>query len=338
MENQQNNGQIQETVMHAPIGDNMQQPMADGAQNKKKKTIIIAAIIGALVVLFGGAGVGVYAFMNSPQMKAVSVFDKVQKAKKSEGDMKITGEISMPAGFGKTETVDVKIDGTYGVSRQAEDKKHFTLDATADFSGSRQVQEVIDTLNVNGAYRLSLTEDMLLEWSGLGQSGTYELTQEQQKPIKDYIESKTSEKTEAEKANQELMMFALKGYTPTLTNEGNKVVVTIVKTDLEKIADTIEKNIKADPAKFKELYQKTNKDIDESSIDAMIEAVKNGEFKSQVETALKALEDFEVKTTFEDLGSSVKQTVDVKMLIVQEQSGKKIRVKSNMNGTTTYYM
>lgn len=359
MENQTNNN---ETLQEAEVVENVEttepaqtaevptQPeMTKGAETiettpddkmiqvsrKKKKTMVITLLVGALVLLLGGVGAGVYAFMNAPEMKMVNAITKIQKAKSADGTMKIQGSATIPT-FLKAETVDVKIDGTYSVSRNANNGSYFKIDAQTNISGTEQFKEMIDAMQINGNYSASLTKDMIFNWSGIGQKDSISLSEEQKQTVKKLLETDGSTLTEEQKAIQELYVFALKGYTPVLENEGNKTVMKVTKAELEKIVQTVEKNIASESEKFGELYKKANKAAKEVEIKTIVKNAKDGVFSKQFQQALNMIETFQLNVAYEDLGNQVKQTFNMDMTMKQTQSGMTISTEFNFQFDTTY--
>ncbi|MGL4662702.1 MAG: hypothetical protein ACRCV7_03335 [Culicoidibacterales bacterium] len=304
---------------------------------KKKKTLIIAIIIGALVLLLGGVGTGVYAFMNTPEMKISNAMTKIQKSKKIDGTMKLQGSATLPTVL-KAETVEMKIDGTYSASRGDDKDPYLKLDAKTNVSGSKQLQQTIDAMHINGNYGLTLTKDMVFNWNGLGQKGSIPLTEEQKQSVKKLIEANGDSLTEEQKAAQELYAFVLKGYTPVLENEGNKTFVKITKAELEKLIQTAEKNIASNSEKFEELYKKANKATKDTEMKSIVKSAKDGTIVKQVKPVLDVIDTFNVKVAYEDLGNSVKQTIDMDMVLKQSQGGVTINAKFNFQFATTYHM
>lgn len=305
-------------------------------QNKKsKKPLIIGLLIGAVVLLLGSVGIGAYAFMNTPEAKIANATSKMQKMKKADGTLKLDGSMTVPYGY-KSETIKMKVDGTFDFSRMKDTANYFSAKMNADISGSKDVQKMIDSANINGEYSVALTKDMIIEWAGMKQKGSYQIPKDQQKTIKEIIENGSTESEEKQKATQELSSFLIKGYKPILTNDGNKVVVKIDKAELEKLVSTVEKNITSDSSTFEKLYKAVYKDVKDREVKQLVENAKNGNMKSGADQVLKALESFEMKIALEDLGNQVKQTVSMKMVVSQKQAGTTVKMDMNVELDTTY--
>lgn len=310
-------------------------PQVQQAVKKSKKPLIIGLIIGALVLLCGSIGVGVYAFMNSPEMKMVNAANKIQMMKKAEGTIKVNGSIEIPS-FLKTETVEMKMDGTYLISREAGAKEYMNFKGETNFSGSKEFQDMIDMLKLNGTYSAVLTKEMKLAWSGMGQKGTLPLTKDQQKTVQQFLSNEQKEATEDEKAMQEVSAFVIKGYKPVLESSGNKVTVKFDKNELSKVLTISEKNIANDSATFETLYKKAYKNTTDKQVQSIVENAKKGEITRQVEKTMEMFETFQMKMTLDDLGKQVNQNTTIDMTLSPKQAGFTAKVKMNMEIDTTY--
>lgn len=304
---------------------------------KNKKKLIIAAIIAAVVILLGGVGSGVYAFMNSPQVKFMNANEKIQHAKKADGTLKLTGKISVPTIL-TSENVDLDVDGTYTMSKQAENDTHFQLKAKTDVKGTEHFQRVLDTMKLSGDYSVKLTKAMIVEWTTVTQQGTHELSESQAREVKKFLESDGNGQSEEQKDTQALYRFLFKGQSIPMSVDGNKATITLNKSDVEKLITGCEKNIATDTTQFEQLYKKAFKDATTSDIQLLIEKAQAGAFTKQAKVFLDAIEKLQILIVSEDLGNQVKQTSDIDVKFKQEQSGITINGKVNMKLDTTYYM
>lgn len=301
-------------------------------QFPRKKRNRAKLIIATLIILFGGIAVGVYTFMNTPQMKAASIIDKVRKFKTAEGDFQINGIINIPS-FVQAETINVKVDGKATITRSKDIEKYVEIIALPQLSGDQQIQSVLEKEQINSEQIFVLTHDFIFLWQGGKRNQTYKLTEKQIKPIKSFFENGENSQTDEQKAIQELQKFLLKGYTPPITNEGNKTVINIDRVEIDKMIENVSKNIATDSNYFEELVKKTTVQLSEIDVSALVKEAKDKTLLKHFK-AIAGLEQLQCKMIFEELGNEIKQSTEINITLKQQTKvtlNVKLKIKNEMN-------
>lgn len=331
----------------APQPNNLIAPT--GGQGRKRKGIIIGALVAAFIILSGAVGYGVYAFMNSTQANAANVLDKIAKAQKAEGDVSAEAEIeateltggypSSSGGYYAFTTsnqikVKVKMDGNYDFSRKAESGNYFNLSGNVkvDGEGDSIVKSLIEEFNEKGQFQAKLTKDMKFIWSGFGQSGSEKVTGESKDQLEKILSGTESQE---QKDMKELQKFLLEGYQPKMKTEGKVITFTFDKDELKKIAEKMQNNVRANKGKFEELLKKA-KMTNQHDIDEATKFFAEGTLVYQLEnTIFPKMTDFNATITYEDKGNQVKQTTNL-TIGVNVQANADIKMKMTYKANTTY--
>lgn len=302
-------------------------------QQKRRKKVLL--LISTLTLFCGGIAIGVYTLMNSPQMKTLAILEKVQKFKKAEGTFSADGTVMRPS-FLQAITADAKLHGTYTMLRNHDQNHYAKMDANVHFSGNTDTQKIIEDADVNGDYSIVLTKTFELQWQGKNKRGSHLIAANEQKILADFFDHVDNPETEEQKALKELQAFLVKGYIPDVTSEGNKTIITIDKAKLDNFIENAGKNIAANSAKFEDLVKKTKIQIQNSDIESVIKNAQTKTLQKQFK-AFTGLEKFQCKISYEDLGQTIKQSIELKTTI-KHQRDMAIDVKINLRLDVLFHL
>lgn len=315
----------------------MTPPSGDVAQKqkmpKKKKVIMISVLAAALVLLLGGIGYGVYAFMNSTQANAVSYLEKISKAKEVSSKFKITSDLEMDSS--EKITANLSVDGNFIFKRKIEKGNYFDLSGKiAIKTNNPQLKAMTDKFNKTGKFGAYLTKDLKFNWSGFGQTGSQAVTGEEKTQLEKLISGETD--SQEQKDAQALRAFLLNGYQPPMTKDGNKVIFTFNKEELKKIAEKIQNNVKADTKKFEELMKKATK-VKSEDLEKTIDYLKEGKLVKTLENdVFPKVENLDMKITYEEKDNKIEESTKINVNVKDDSSATKVSVKVSTELTTTY--
>lgn len=309
--------------------------LQEDEQFPRKKRNRAKLVIAALIILFGGIAIGVYNFMNSPQMKTFAILDKIQKFKKAEGTFAAEGTVMRPS-FLQSITADTKLRGNYAIFRNNEQNYYAKMDMNVYFSGDKDAQKIIENANVNGDYSLVLTKAFELQWQGNNKRETQQIVTNEQKKIGPFFNPANNTETEEQNALKELQAFLFKGYVPDVTSEGDKTVITIDKAKLDDFIENAGKNIVADSNKFEKLVKKTKLQIQDNDIDAVIKNARAKTLPKQLKT-FTGIEKIQCQVRYEDFGQTIKQSIELNAT-VKQQRDMVLDIKIKLQVDLLYYL
>lgn len=252
-----------------------------------KKTLVI---ILSVIAVIGSISTGVYSiYINTPEVKALLMIDRITHMDKSETSFSIRGNAS------ESDNIEAEVKGDLFMDRTGKDD-YLKLQSSVIFkSGNNKQSEDLDFI---------ITKDYKVFSNTFGIFDTDLSTFDTKGIIKDFITKPKPSKRKKTDSVADLQKFLLKGWTPPdLNATGNRVSTDLTKSDLLKLSREIEENIRKNPSKYRELCVKNG--VDPGVIDFQIEQAKNSEMSERLKTTLETFDQFDCKIYLEKFSSYI---------------------------------
>lgn len=271
---------------------------------RRKKTLLIFIVVA---ITTSAITFGVIAFMNSPKMKLASIIQKIPKIEKGEGTYSIAASVYLPEG-----DIEVGInDGSLILTRKFEERdsevtNFLNAKGTVVAKATEQSQLRLAAKYINEEKgELMLTNQYILKSSFLNKQSEYQV-EDSLKIVLSKIFVGSINQTADNKDT--LQAFVLSGYEPLISEEQNKAVITITKSEIFKMLRKVEENVRANRQKFAELVQKQYPQIPNNQIELLTSGIINGEFSKRIEDVFSQVTDFYFKIMFEETKNN---TIDI---------------------------